>query len=149
MLKLHPKNVAITPIHDPDISPEGIIIPAVAKGRCDQGIVKYVGSQVPDYIQPGMYVIFSGYAGTLVNIEGEGTFIITRHHTIAAIIPEVQNVEVPGLYFKGANNNGEYFPANYEIVVNLIARAFQNTEMNREIGKNFFVPREMDWRDDE
>src|SRR5678810_1211728 len=79
MMKLVKDRVAVTPIFDADTSPGGIIIPDIAKERCDQGIVKYIGPNVKD-IKIGMYVLFSGYTGTLVHIAGEGSVTVSYTH---------------------------------------------------------------------
>ena len=99
MMKLVKDRVAVTPIFDADTSPGGIIIPDIAKERCDQGIVKYIGPEVKD-IKIGMYVLFSGYTGTLVHIAGEGSVIVMPEEFIVAELDEIENVYVPGLYYK-------------------------------------------------
>src|SRR5678809_447902 len=104
MMKLVKDRVAVTPIFDADTSPGGIIIPDIAKERCDQGIVKYIGPEVKD-IKIGMYVLFSGYTGTLVHIAGEGSVIVMPEEFIVAELDEVENVHVPGLYYKKRFSN--------------------------------------------
>lgn len=68
--KLRDNIVGIEPIFDNTVSKGGIIIPDAAKGRCAQGIVKYLGPNVKD-LQVGDYVIFSGYNGDLIAFEDE------------------------------------------------------------------------------
>lgn len=99
MIKLTLNKVAVTPINDPDVSKGGIIIPDIAKERCDQGIVKYCGPDCVD-TKVGQYVLFSGYTGTLVHVEGEGRIIIMPEDFIVAELVEPANVDVPGLYFR-------------------------------------------------
>jgi len=103
MIKLIGNKVAVTPINDPDKSSGGIWIPDQAKERCDQGIVKYVGPKV-DWCKQGMYVAFSGYTGELFIMEGEGRLIIMPEDFIVCEINQVENVFVPGLFFKSRIN---------------------------------------------
>lgn len=100
MLRLPKNKVAVTPIYDPDTTPSGrIIIPDQAKERCDQGIVKYLGPECK-WIKQGMYVLFGGYTGQLIHLEGEGKLIIMPEDFVVAEIGEVDNIQVPGLYFR-------------------------------------------------
>ena len=106
--------------------------------RVDQGIVKYVGSGVTREkygFGIGDMVIFSGYSGELVSIEGEGLFIILPARFVSAcIIPEP--TVVSGLYFKSVIESQEtnasfdkYFPATYEKAIELIAKALGETSV--------------------
>lgn len=99
MIKLTLDKVAVTPINDPDVSKGGIIIPDIAKERCDQGIVKYTGPDCKS-TKVGMYVLFSGYTGSLVHVEGEGRIIIMPEDFIVAELCEPANVDIPGLHFR-------------------------------------------------
>lgn len=103
MIKLTTDKIAVTPIDDPSISRGGIIIPEMAKERCDQGIVKYIGPDVQD-VKVGMYILFSGYTGELVHVEGEGRIIIFPEKFAVCELVEPANVDVPGLYFKSKIN---------------------------------------------
>ena len=110
---------------DPDKTVSGLlVIPEIAKERCDQGIVKYVGPEVK-WLKPGDHVLFSGYTGTLVSLEGEGLLIILPENFVSAIIYS-PDFDVPGLYFRDSENN-EYFTATYEMAVELLARALERT----------------------
>ena len=103
--------------------------------RVDQGIVKYIGAGVTRErfgFGIGDMVIFSGYSGELVSIEGEGLFIILPARFVSAtIIPEP--TVVSGLYFKVASpasaSLDEYFPATYEKAMELIAKALEETSI--------------------
>lgn len=101
MIELIGKRIAVRPIFDPDVSPGGIIIPDQAKERCDQGIVKYVGPLVKD-VKIGDYVIFSGYTGQMIAIEGEGKLIMFEEQWVVAKLDEVPKTDVPGLYFRSS-----------------------------------------------
>jgi co-chaperonin GroES (HSP10) len=125
MLRLNRDNVAIIPIRDPDKI--GLLyVPDIAKERTDQGIVKYMG---PDckYVKIGDYVAFSGYSGTLFNIQDperpqeivEDVIIISEDF-IVAVMDDLADSDVPGLHFRAAD--GEYFPATYEMAMHLIGR---------------------------
>lgn len=100
MLKLITNRVAIIPIDDPEQIGH-IIIPDIAKERCDQGIVKYIG---PDckYCKIGMYVVFSGYTGSLIKIEDEGDdrLIIMPEDFITCELTDIPTTPVKNLYFK-------------------------------------------------
>ncbi len=119
MLQLVNDRVAVTPIFDADTSPGGIIIPDVAKERCDQGIVKYVGPNVKD-IKIGQYVLFSGYTGTLVHIAGEGSVIIMPEEFIVAVLDEIENTFVPGLFYKSRVDQAKRFQELSELISSAI-----------------------------
>lgn len=156
MIEMLPRRIAVSPIFDSNTSPTGlIIIPDEAKERCDQGIVKHVGEDCSE-ISVGDYVLFSGYTGTLVYVEGEGTVIIMhKDFVIGKLHPP--NTQVPGLYYRdkkgwgdlaleiaslltlknGSSRNVEdimnlvskynpYFSADYEAAVGLISQAYQD-----------------------
>lgn len=125
MFQVCDSKVAVIPIFDRDTTPSGrIIIPEIARERCDQGIVKYCGPNVK-WLKPGDYVLFSGYTGQAIHDEHEGTLLIFREEFAAAIIVDerVDNTEVPGLFFK--DKDGVHFPANYEQAMSLIAKAIE------------------------
>ncbi|KKM95791.1 hypothetical protein LCGC14_1184520, partial [marine sediment metagenome] len=107
--------------------------------RVDQGIVKYIGAGVTREkygFSIGDMVIFSGYSGELVSIEGEGLFIILPARFVTATIITEPTV-VSGLYFKSVSRPSdeyvaekcEYFPATYEKAVELIAKALGETSV--------------------
>ncbi len=75
MLTLPKDKVAVAYIGDPERTKSGIYIPDVAKERADQGVVKYIGPDVRS-VKVGDYVVFSGWTGTVLHIEGEGGLII-------------------------------------------------------------------------
>lgn len=135
------------------------------KERVDQGIVKYVGAGVTEEkygFKIGDLVIFSGYTGSLVNIEGEGLFIIMPARFVSCKI-ETEPTEVSGLFFAGeeATDNckncsyeeeyhtknsfcnhcgnfepkyeSSYFPATYEKAMELIAKSFQEAPWRKDI----------------
>lgn len=124
MIRVPKNKIAVAPIQDPDTTASGrIIIPDVAKQREDQGIVKYVGEDVKE-ICIGDYVLFSGYTGTSVYIEDEGHLIIMPEDFVVCRI-DPPDTEVRGMYFRGVN--GDYFPATYEMTMELIAQAFKDS----------------------
>lgn len=121
-------NVALTPIFDPDMSSGGLYIPEMAKERCDQGIVKYIGPKVK-WIRPGDYVLFSGYSGSYIDVEGEGRLILMPENFLICKL-QSEPTEIPGVYFRG--RDGDYFPATYEQTIELIAQAFHEADWFRE-----------------
>jgi co-chaperonin GroES (HSP10) len=129
MLRLPPHKVAVTPLFD-TLKYGSLYIPEQARERCDQGIVKYIGSGCK-WIKIGDHVTFSGYTGTLLSLEGEGLLIILPEEFAVAVIEyngaEIAKVEIPGLFFKGAD--GEFFEATYEMVTNLVAKGIEDSKM--------------------
>ena len=96
--------------------------------RVDQGIVKYVGAGVTREKHGfgiGDMVIFSGYSGELVSIEGEGLFIILPARFVVATIVTEPTV-VSGLWFRDSST-GNMFEATYEKAMELIAKALEET----------------------
>jgi co-chaperonin GroES (HSP10) len=144
MLDLQGNKVAITPIVDPDVSEGGIIIPEIAKERADQGIVKYVGPNVR-YLKPGDYVLFSGYAGVKIWLEGEGAFIICFETEIQAILYD-EPTTLTNVYFRAPD--GTYFQATYEMVHEVLVRDIsQSTWYQRN--KEKYISRENRYHRDE
>lgn len=127
------RNVAIIPLFDPDVSPSGlIIIPEMAKERCDQGIVKYVGEGCK-IVKEGDYVVFSGYSGRVFRFENEGVLIVLDERFIVAKVAgaSLDATEVPGLYFKGTD--GVYFQATVEQSLDLVSRAVEAAPWRRRM----------------
>jgi len=114
MIHLTSNKVAITPILDPDKTPGGLYIPDIAKERADQGIVKYIGPRVKD-IKIGDYVLFGGYDGTTVRLEGEGTFILIREPFIKCILDR-PDTDINGLYFRSKIDKDEQEEIRREIL---------------------------------
>jgi co-chaperonin GroES (HSP10) len=126
MLKVNKNNIAVVPVFYPDKSEGGLWIPDIAKKRANQGVVKYVGSEVTD-IKVGDYVLFSGYTGTTVRLAGgEGVVIIMHKDFVNAKIELGENIEVPGLYFYDKKSD-IFFNATYEAAVVLLAQALEDT----------------------
>lgn len=115
-----PNKVAVEPIFDPDTI-GSIIVPDQAKGRCDQGLVKYVGSECK-VVQVGDHVLFSGYTGTLMQLEGEGLLIILPEEFVVSIVYD-DPIEIEGLYFR--DKEGKYFRATHEQALHIIANAMK------------------------
>jgi len=132
--------VAVKPLYDPDVIGH-IIIPDQAKERCDQGIVKAIGSRVKEIapeLKPGLHVLFSGYDGTLIELEDEGIFLVMPVEFIRAIILPPNIGDIPGLYFK--YRDGEYWSATYEQAQDLIARAVESSDWGRVVmGQSYML----------
>lgn len=97
--------------------------------RVDQGIIKYMGDGVTIErfgFTIGDHIIFSGYTGELVSIEGEGLFILLPARFVVATV-QTEPTEVPGVFFQDALS-GEYFPATYEKVIDLATKAIEQSE---------------------
>lgn len=129
MLKMPNRNVAVTPLFD-TLMVGSLHIPESSRERCDQGLVKYIGDKCT-YVKPGDHVVFSGYTGTLLSLEGEGLLIVLPEQFVVAVIEyesaEVANIEIPGLHFRGVD--GDYFPATYEMVTGLLAKGLEESKM--------------------
>jgi len=131
MIRLPTDKIACVPLFDADTTAGGIIIPDQAKQRCDQGIVKYVGPDVDtDYIKIGDHVVFSGYVGTLLYVEGEGQLIVYPYE-FAVCVLERADCSIPGLFFQG--RDGDYFPATYEQSMGIIALGIQESKEYKTI----------------
>ena len=133
MIQIPKKKLACIPLFDP-LRYGKLIIPEQARERCDQGIVKYVGEEC-DFVGVGDHVLFSGYTGTLLQLQGEGLLIILPEEFVVAIIgydgDEVGATDIPGLYFRG--QDGTYFTATYEMATTLIARGLEESEWFRKV----------------
>lgn len=100
--------------------------------RCTQGIVKYIGKDVKE-VKRGDYVIFSGYTGTLMQIEGEGIFIVMEEKFVLSIYEVDRFLRVPGLYIRTRDSaiDGSpyhYEEVTYEIGMNLLAQAITDSQ---------------------
>jgi chaperonin GroES len=140
MLQVIKDRVAIKPIWEKEVTSGGIIIPEIARERTKQGIVKYIGPDVKD-LQPGDYVYFSAYDGTLFYSDSEGYLIIMREYFVAAHRTEqVFDTDIPGLYFK--DREGKYYPAKYDMIFDLVAMAAVDSNWYRRtnFGKDHPIP---------
>lgn len=128
MLQLPKKNIAAVPLYDSLQTSGGLWIPESSRERCDQGIVKYVGLDVKE-IKEGDHILFSGYSGTFLELEGEGVLIILPERFVVARITydgaEVANIDINGLYFR--DTKGDYWPATYEFASRLIAKSLEES----------------------
>ena len=111
------------PIFESDkMGEKGILYrPEQSRGRAKQGVVKYVGKEVTT-IQIGDYVFFSGYAGTVFRLEGEGTLLFMPEENILAVLNN-RTTDIDGLFFYGGE--GKYFKATFEQAMILINRAME------------------------
>lgn len=131
MITVPTTKIACRPLDDPDKSPGGLWIPEIAKERSDQGIVKYVGSACSGHIKPGDIALFSGYSGDVIYLEGEGRLIIMEERSVVAIIQPPDEIDLPGVYFKG--KDGEYFTASYEMMIEFMAEGVRDSKWFREL----------------
>ena len=140
MISVLDNKVAVKPLYDPDVIGH-IIIPDQAKERCDQGIVKAIGARVKEIcpeLELGMHILFSGYDGSLIELEDEGLFLVMPVEFVRAIIFPPNIGDIPGLYFK--DKDGETWTATYEQAQELIARAVESSEWGKiAMGKNYLM----------
>lgn len=87
MIKLLSSDIACVPIEDPDRTPSGLYKPDSAKQRVDQGIVKYTGPDV-ETVRRGDHIIFGGYVGQKLSLEGEGILYLMQESDVVAVILE-------------------------------------------------------------
>jgi co-chaperonin GroES (HSP10) len=129
MLTVPNNMIAVIPLYESDYYVKNesihIIKPDVGKSRCNQGIVKYVGRDV-NTIRAGDYILFSGYTGSLVHIEGEGNLIFFPEDFALAKIDRPPSTEIPGLFFR--DETGAYETATYEIATRLTAMAIEESD---------------------
>ena len=96
-MKIRPLHdrVLVRRVEEEETTKGGIIIPDTAKEKPIEGIVVAVGSgksegegkkKVPLEVKEGDKVLFSKYAGTEVNIEGEEHLIMKEEDIIATIV---------------------------------------------------------------
>jgi len=114
MITLPKNKVAVAYIGDPEKTKSGLYIPDVAKERAD------LGPEVKD-IQIGDYVVFSGWTGTVIHIEGEGGLIILPEDQIECKL-HPDSTSISGLYHM--SREGGFFPATYESAVDLIRQQY-------------------------
>jgi co-chaperonin GroES (HSP10) len=150
-LKLPRRKIAVTPMFDADMTASKLLyIPDVAKGRSDQGLIKYIGPDCKMDWTIGEYVLFSGYTGTLTEIDGELLIIMPEEFIIASVPDPDNNVtEIPGLYFKGTNS--EHYQATFEMAMELIRDALQDTQWYKDLnlhkGKKSWEPEKPSGKD--
>lgn len=96
-LRLSRSQVGVEPIFDNE-KIGTLWVPDIAKGRCSQGIVKYLGPDVVD-LEIGDYVIFSGYNGDLVAFDDE-LVIIMPEDFIQARVVELPYISIEDSEFK-------------------------------------------------
>lgn len=120
--------VAVQPLYDSDYYSKDskIIRPDSAKERCDQGIVKYIGRNVPPEIKCGDHIFFKGYTGTMVELEGDGILLFLPFQYIDFKLENVPNTEIHGLYFYDPTDK-EYYQVTYEMAIVLIRDAVVNS----------------------
>jgi co-chaperonin GroES (HSP10) len=163
MIRVPRGRVAVTPIFDPTYAGEEyalrpgskvslhgeeievgnvvhLHIPDDSRERCDQGIIKYVGADVED-LKIGDYVIFSGYVGSLVNVDDERLIIMPQEFCQAVL--EAPSTDVAGVYFRA--HDGTYYTATYEMMFELLARAFKDAPWHRHIRVTTYAPKIEDY----
>ncbi len=118
MIKLTGDKVAVQPLYDRGMTPTGLYIPDEAIERCDQGIVVAIGPAVKD-VMIGDHVVFTGYDGSLIALDGEGPYIILEEFACQAALGAPTTV-IPGLYFK--DSNGQTLTVTYEAAMQIIAK---------------------------
>lgn len=132
MLTPKPKYIAVKPLYDPDTieTASGIVlhVPDTAKGRADQGIVKYIGEGCK-LVSVLDHVLFSGYSGTLVDIEGEGQLIFMPEKFVTCIVHDnplmISGLFVKNLPFTNLDEVPTYSKATFESIVELVTRQYQ------------------------
>jgi co-chaperonin GroES (HSP10) len=75
--------IYVIPLKDP-IKRGSLIMHEKVQQRVDQGIVKYRGEDVKE-IKVGMHVLFAGYSGYRIAVEGEGELFVLKESDVMAI----------------------------------------------------------------
>lgn len=122
MLTMVGTKIAVEPLDEPD-QIGSIYVPDSAKTRINQGIVKYIGPDVTS-IEVGSHVLFSGYTGTVITLEGEGRLIVLEEQFVQCLVYD-DSLEIPGLYH--LERDGKPFPATYESIITLIRHAYSES----------------------
>ena len=77
----------VIPIHRED-KIGSIIVPDIHEPLTNQGIVKYRGPKTSGEIKVGDHVLFTGYDGDEMVLEGEGLLVVVPEPFISAILLE-------------------------------------------------------------
>lgn len=88
-------NLVIRPIDAPTESPGGIVLPDASQERQQRGLVMSVGPgrrdddgcRISMSVEEGQTVLFSRYAGTEIELDGEKV-LICREADVLAVIEE-------------------------------------------------------------
>ena len=91
-LEMLGRKIAVIPIEDPS-KVGSLYVPDQAKQRVDQGIVKYRGPRCK-VIRVGMHVVFSGYTGTKISVEDEGTLYIMHELDVECLMNDDEAMSV-------------------------------------------------------
>lgn len=104
-----------------------IQLPESTIKKCDQGIIKYVGKGVEEDfdLHIGDWVLFSGYTGTTLRLDGEGLLIIMKADAVTAIAYP-PTTDIPGLYF---TDGEQFFTATHEMAIQLIRQTFEEAQL--------------------
>jgi hypothetical protein len=148
MLTVPNNMIAVIPLFEKDYyvktAKVEILKSEISKGRCNQGIVKYVGRRVRT-IRPGDYILFSGYTGSLVRLEKEGDLIFFPEDFALAKIDKVPTTEVNGLYFR--TETGDFEPATYEIAMQFVGLAIQESDWFGQLAIKAERPKQSDYEE--
>ncbi|MFW5692635.1 MAG: co-chaperone GroES [Thermoguttaceae bacterium] len=87
-------NIVVKRVEAEEVSPGGIVLPDAARETPKQGRVLSIGdgqllpngSRARHLVAEGDRVLFSGYAGTEVEVDGQ-QFLIMREEEVLAIVP--------------------------------------------------------------
>lgn len=102
-MRIRKGQILIDPIYDSDYHnplSKLIKIPDSAKERCDQGVVRELGEDCDPSITIGSHIIFSGYSGTNIGIDGR-VFILLHNKFVKAILTTNEERSINGLWMKG------------------------------------------------
>lgn len=95
--------------------------PDQAKERHDQGIIRYIGDGCRLGLKEGEHVLFPGYGGDTLKIDGVFMILVPERLIIGKVHDDV--TQISGLFFR--DKEGNPIPATLEIVIDLIARTVQ------------------------
>lgn len=102
-------------------------------------MVKFVGPDC-NYVRPGDHVIFGGYSGTLVYIDGEGRLIILKEEFIPCVI-EDEDITVSGLFYEVSAKDKMYTQVVLSEALELIYAAVNENNSVRALEFTEVLPR--------
>ncbi len=102
-----------------------LYIPEDSIRRANQGTVSVIGSEVTT-VKVGDFVLFSGYSGTTVRVDGEIVIIMHEDFLTCKIDEEIG--EVNGLYMRMLE--GEHIPAPHNFVIKMLNLAVQDRDVD-------------------
>lgn len=87
-MKLLADRLLVLPIHDPEVTKGGIVVPDVAKEKPRKGKVEFVGTGIkgrPMSVKPGDTILYGQYSGNEF-LHNDKVYFMLRETEIQAIL---------------------------------------------------------------